>query len=164
MTEISQELRTVLERSADALESQWRKGGNAGFYPGSVYISHEIAKNSRCLVDTLAYETAQYARQDVTADNGHYEVEDRLIYEICERVFPAMKSIVREKILARESVRNTYSSDLGEEGRMIPPEVFLDWYDCQCTMPTAMIMLYNDNICQGGEEAAEIVRLTIKEL
>lgn len=160
----------VLEQAAQRLENgAWRKSGSPVFAPlgfvGSSLGDYPDVSNPLCLVDTLALEASKYAHtlyaeQGIISSANLMDALNEVGDVIAEEVIPVLRRIIMDDI--RENYREYLPAidslvQLRSPGH--PP-----WVVLGSLTDFEIAWFYNDNLCDGGESAAKIIRKVIKEL
>lgn len=152
--------RFIMEQAAVRVEEVWRQGGTTSLdlqnWVGVAAITPLI--RAVCLMDGIALEAARYAVGLAEETPGHLgEALDEITKAIENEMVPVLRKVIMDHI--QENPGGRYTKALSTLGASPYWQDFLNNYD-----PVQLIWYYNDVLCQGGEEAAGLIRKAIKEL
>lgn len=136
--------RTILENAAARLEAGWKQGGRQGFRPSAI---NSEAKEL-CLVDSIALETRLYFSDlNTPVERGEASLRVKV------QIVPALHKVVMEHL---------QGEFLASEDNMV--RNYIAALALAPNSDLSVIWHYNDALCQGGHEAAEMARKAAKEL
>src|SRR6185437_12320525 len=159
------DVRVILERSADRLERNWTRGGQTTFCPPEDPVKlHDLRwVRPLCLMDTIAREVTTLAADQTEGATvpEFMMVRSLLIQAIMTTALPALLDVITEDVSENWDSYVEKHPRLREEGE-----------DARRNALRALrrgrfdhrVWTYNDSYCQGGEHAAGIVRKAIKAL
>ena len=159
------DVRVILERSADRLERNWCRGGQTVFNPPENPRSlHDLRwVRPLCLMDTIAREVTNLAADQTEGGNVPEFLLARslLIQAIMTTALPALLTVITDDVFDNWDSYVEKHPRLREEGedarRNALRTLRRGRFDHR-------VWTYNDAYCQGGEHAAGIVRKAIKAL
>ena len=156
------DVRVILERSADRLERNWACGGQTVFEPPEDPDSLCNLRWTRplCLMDTIAREVTALA-SDQTAEEGPEEfllARSRLTLAVREKAFAALLAVIDEDMTENwdsylEHIPHLIDlSGPGNDCELISQEFALR--HIRRGPLDQRVWTYNDTYCKGGESAA----------